>query len=136
LTVNTGSQLIRSGLLVGVLLWSGSILAQSVSDEPGKSSSARHDVILTLKIADKHSGLMLEAKKSVPQGSNAFQILQDTVAIKYKTYPDLGVFVTSICGIDAPQGMVWTFTIDSKWSTVGIGSLTLERDVVIEWATH
>jgi flavin-dependent dehydrogenase len=79
---------------------------------------------------------MLEAKISVPQGSNALQILRDTVVIKYRTYPDLGAFVTSLCGIDAPKGMVWTFTVDDKWSTVGIGSLTLERDTVIEWTTR
>ncbi len=79
---------------------------------------------------------MLEATRSVPQGSNALQILQDTVAVKYKTYPDLGAFVTSLCGVEAPEGMVWTFTVDDKWSAVGIGSLTLERDAVIEWTTH
>ena len=134
--MNTRTSRICPGLLLGVLLWSGSIAAQSMSDDAGKSSAPRHDVVLTLKIADKQSGLMLEAKKSVRQGSDAFQILQDTVAVKYKTYPDLGVFVTGLCGIDAPEGTVWTFTVDSKWSIVGIGSLKLERDVVIEWATR
>lgn len=122
-------------LLLGVLFWCGSMAAQSVSADR-KDSAARPAVVLTLKIFDKQSGLVLEAKKSVPHGSNAFQILQGTVAVKYKTDPTLGVFVTGLCGIDAPEGMVWTFTVDSNWSNVGIGNLALERDVVIEWTTR
>jgi GNAT superfamily N-acetyltransferase len=46
----------------------------------------------------------------------------------------LGAFVTSLCGIEAPEGKVWTFTVDDKWSKQGIGKVTLERDTVIEWA--
>jgi hypothetical protein len=130
------ASLIGSGVLVCVLLWIGSARAQSVTPDAGRAVAGRRAIVLTLKIADRQSGLMLEAKISVPQGSNALQILRDTVVIKYRTYPDLGAFVTSLCGIDAPKGMVWTFTVDDKWSTVGIGSLTLERDTVIEWTTH
>jgi hypothetical protein len=86
-----------------------------------------------LRITDTQSGLVLDARRSVPRGSNAFQVLRDTVAVKYKTFPKLGAFVTGLCGVDAPGGMVWTFSVDTRWSEVGIGSLTLERDTVIEW---
>ena len=75
-----------------------------------------------------------QATKAVPLGSNALQVLQDTIMVMYKTYPELGAFITSLCGIDAPEGKVWTFTVDDKWSNLGIGKVTLERDTVIEWA--
>jgi hypothetical protein len=136
LTVNARAALVGSSVLTAVLLWSASAAAQSVTPGPGKATSARHDVILTLRIADGQSGLTLEAKKPVPKGSNALQVLQDTVLVKYKTYPNLGAFVTSLCGIHPPKGFVWTFAVDNEWSTVGIGSLTLERDTVIEWKTR
>ena len=129
-----GSGMCVSLLLSGLLLWGPT--AARVSGEAGKRSAASHAVVLKLKISDRHSGLILDAKRSVPRGANAFQILQEIVAVKYKTYPDLGVFVTGLCGIDAPEGKVWTFKVDSKWSTVGIGRLTLERDVMIEWTTR
>ena len=128
--------LIGSALLAGVLLWTDSTAAQSGAADAGRDVAARRTIVLTLKIAERQSGLKLEAKKSVPQGSNALQILQDMVVVKYKTYPDLGAFVTGLCGTDAPEGMVWTFTVDDKWSTVGIGNLTLERNTVIEWTTR
>ncbi len=134
--MNARSALVVSGLLAGLLLGVGSLTAQSLGPDPEKRAAAGHDVILTLKIEDKKSGLTLEATKSVPRGSNALQVLQDTVLVKYKTYPDLGAFVTGLCGIDAPEGMVWTFEVDRKWSTVGIGSLVLDRDTLIEWATR
>jgi hypothetical protein len=121
-------------LLAGALLLTGQVVAQSAAKDAGKSVETRHSVLLTLKISDSPSGLTLMATKAVPLGSNALQVLQDTIMVKYKTYPELGAFVTSLCGIEAPEGKVWTFTVDDKWSKQGIGKVTLERDTVIEWA--
>ena len=121
-------------LLAGTLLSTGSLVAQSATKDAGKSVATKHSVVLTLRISDSPSGLALTATKAVPLGSNALEVLQDTIMVKYKTYPELGAFVTSLCGIDAPEGKVWTFTVDDKWSSVGIGKVTLERDTVIEWA--
>ena len=121
-------------LLAGALLSTGQVVAQSAAKDTGKSVDTKHSVLLTLKISDSPSGLTLTATKAVPLGSNALQVLQDTIMVKYKTYPELGAFVTSLCGIDAPEGKVWTFTVDDKWSNQGIGKVTLERDTVIEWA--
>ncbi len=121
-------------LLAGALLSTGQVVAQSAAKDAGKSVDTKHSVLLTLKISDSPSGLALTATKAVPLGSNALQVLQDTIMVKYKTYPELGAFVTSLCGIAAPEGKVWTFTVDDKWSNQGIGKVTLERDTVIEWA--
>jgi hypothetical protein len=110
------------------------VVAQSAAKDPGKSVDTKHSVLLTLKISDSPSGLAVTATKAVPLGSNALQVLQDTIMVKYKTYPEVGAFVTSLCGIDAPEGKVWTFTVDDKWSNLGIGKVMLERDTVIEWA--
>jgi hypothetical protein len=124
---------VGSGLLAAVILWPGSAASQ-VALDADKAVATTPSVVLTLSINDKESGLTVEVKKSVPKGSNAFQVLRDTVAVKHKTYPKLGAFVTGLCGVDAAKGRVWTFTVDTKWSEVGIESLTLERDTVIEWA--
>jgi Domain of unknown function (DUF4430) len=125
---------VGSGLLAAVILWPASAASQVALDaDAGKPVATTPSVVLTLKINDKESGLTVEAKKSVPKGSNAFQVLRDTVAVKYKTYPKLGAFVTGLCGVDAAKGKVWTLTVDTKWSKVGIERLTLEHDTVIEW---
>lgn len=119
-------------LLAALILWPGSLTSQAASDA-GKTVDVTPSVVLTLRINDKERGLSVEAKKPVPRGSNAFQVLRDTVAVKYKTYPKLGAFVTGLCGVDAAKGKVWTLTVDAQWSKVGIENLTLERDTVIEW---
>ena len=124
------------GLLFGVLLSTGRLSPQSVAADAGKGPDARQDVVLTLKIRDGRSGMSLEAKKTVPGGSNALEVMEGMVVVKSRRYPDVGTFVTSLCGVDAPKGMVWTFTIDSEWSKIGIGNVTLERDTVIEWETR
>ena len=123
-------------LLAGALLSTGQLVAQSSAKDAGTTVDTRHSVVLTLKVSDSPSGLALTATKAVPLGSNALQVLQDTIMVKYKTYPELGAFVTSLCGIDAPEGKVWTFMVDDKWSNQGIGKVTLERDTVIEWVMH
>ena len=93
----------------------GQLVAQSAAKDAGESGDTQQSVVLTLKISDSSSGLALTATKPVPRGSNALQVLQDTIMVKYKIYPELGAFVTSLCGIDAPKGKVWTFTDDDKW---------------------
>lgn len=129
--------LIGSGLLPVVLLWQSSVASPSAAAaDAGKVVAATEHVVLTLRITDTQSGLILDAKRSVAKGSNALQVLRDTVAVKYKTFPDLGAFVTGLCGVDAPPGMVWTFLVDTKWSKVGIERVTLEQDTVIEWKTR
>jgi hypothetical protein len=95
-----------------------------------------NDVTVTLKISDKRSGLSLEAKKAVAGGANAFDVLRHTVAITYKTDPELGPMVTGLCGVAAPKGYFWAAYVDGKLSQVGVGRLTLTRDTVIEWKTQ
>ena len=131
LIVSTGA---LGFLLAGALLSTDPLVAQSVAKDGGKSVDIKHSVVLTLKVSDSTNGLTLTATKAVPIGSNALQVLEATIMVKYKTYPELGAFVTSLCGVDAPEGKVWTFTVDDKWSSLGIGKVTLERDTVIEWA--
>jgi uncharacterized protein DUF4430 len=123
-------------LLLTTLILTGRVTAASAAQGAQTSPASKHDVVLTLKVSDSPRGLALTATKTVPAGSNALQVLQDTITVKVKTYPELGAFVTSLCGIDAPEGKVWTFTVDDKWSNLGIGKVTLERDTVIEWVMH
>ena len=121
-------------LLVGTLLLTSHVTGQAAAQGAEKPVASKHDVVLTLKISDSPSGLALTATKTVPAGSNALRVLQATIMVKVKTYPELGAFVTGLCGIEAPEGKVWTFTVDDKWSNLGIGKVTLKRDTVIEWA--
>ena len=80
----------------------------------GGAAASKKDVTITLKIADKTSGLTLEAKKDVPKDSNAFDLIRHTVALAYKTDAEGGPVVTSLCGVSAPKGYVWTCYIDDK----------------------
>jgi hypothetical protein len=108
----------------------------SAAAEQEKPRSGKVAITLTLKISDKPSGLTLEAKKLIPSGSNAFDVLRDIVKVKYKTFPKLGPLVTSLCGIDAPDGGFWALSIDGKYShDGGIASITLDKDTCVEWTT-
>ena len=120
--------------LLAILLFPGPVFSQVAgAADANKAAAASEQVVLTLRINDTKSGLTLDARRPVAKGSSAFEVLRETVAVKYKTFPKLGVFITGLCGVDAPHGKVWTFSVDGKWSDVGIGGLTLDRDTVIEW---
>src|SRR5438105_4069497 len=77
--------------------------------------------------------LTLEAKKVVPTGSSAFDVLRHTVSVNYKTDPALGPLVTGLCGVNAPRGFFWALYVDGELSTVGVGGLTLKKNAVLEW---
>jgi Domain of unknown function (DUF4430) len=98
-----------------------------------KETADKKDVTVTLKIADKTSGLSLEAKKTVAHDSNAFDAMRHVISITYKTDPELGPMVTGMCGVTAPRGCYWAVYVDGTFSKSGIGRLALTRDTVIEW---
>jgi hypothetical protein len=99
------------------------------------AAAEKKDVTVTLKIIDKTSGLTLEAKKTVPRDSNAFDVLRHTVALAYKTDAEGGPVVTSLCGVSPLKGLAWTCAIDGKPCKT-IGRATLTADAVIEWKTE
>jgi hypothetical protein len=103
------------------------------SPAAAEDAAGKNGVTLTLKISDKKTGFTLEAKKAVPSGSNAFDVLRHTVAVTYRSDPELGPLVTGLCGVTAPKGLSWMVYVDGKPSPVGIGRVTLTRDTVIEW---
>jgi hypothetical protein len=93
-------------------------------------------VEMHLKIRDEESGFTLEAKKSVPRGTSAFEALRQVVVVDYKRQPGFGQFITGLCGIEAQQDQFWALYINDKFSKQGIGSIKLVADTKIEWKTH
>ena len=43
------------------------------------------------------------------------------------------MFVTSLCGVAAPDGAFWTLTVNSVRAGIGISDLTIEEPVHIRW---
>jgi hypothetical protein len=98
----------------------------------GEAAVEKKNVTLTLKIGDKTSGLLLEAKKSVAKDSSAFDAIRHTIAMAYKTEPNLGPVVTSVCGVAPQKGYTWVCTVDGKLCE-SLGNLTLKADTKIEF---
>ena len=92
------------------------------------------NVTVTLKISDKASGLTLEAKKAVARGTSAFDAARHVVAMGYRTDPEIGPVVTSLCGVSPPKGSAWACRIDGQ-PCRNLGSVGLNADVTIEWKT-
>jgi hypothetical protein len=84
----------------------------------GEAAVDNKKVTITLKTSDKARGLSLEAKKSVAQDTNAFDAVRHTVAMAYKTDPDRGPIVTSLCVVAAAQGR-WLVGAEQKFDAVG-----------------
>jgi hypothetical protein len=101
---------------------------------PVASKAATVEMDLTIR--DEGSGFTLEAKKSVPRGTSAFEALRQVVVVDYKRQPGFGQFVTGLCGIEAPQDQFWALYIDDEFSKQGISSVKLVADTKIEWKTQ
>ena len=103
-------------------------------DTPKAGAAVKKDITVTLKITDKASDFTLEAKKQVTADSSAFDVLRHTVAVTYKTDVDGGPIVIGLCGVTPAKGQGWACTIDGK-PCKNIGSVSITKDVVIEWTT-
>lgn len=92
-------------------------------------------VAVHLEIRDEltDSDLEVSIRRKVATGTNAVDFMDEVVEVKYRRYPGVGVFVTSLCGIAAPKGSFWALSIDGERATKGISELSIERPVRIRW---
>jgi hypothetical protein len=119
--------------VTAVLLALGAPGRLPTSDAARAKEPAKKDVTVTLKIADKTSGLSLEAKKLVAPNSNAFDAVRHVVSMTYKTDAESGPVVTGLCGVTAPRGCFWAAYVDGSLAKSGIGRMSLTKDTMIEW---
>lgn len=79
------------------------------------------------------SGLAVSIHRDVTPGTDALAFIESVVAVEYRSYPGAGVFVTSLCGVAAPDGMFWELTIDGERAIRGIADLDIDADMHIRW---
>lgn len=130
----------QSAILLGVAVVAGLVwMLQSGPTSPGSLSHAKtlaasdKTVQLEMSIEDADSGLSVQVRRRVPVGTTALDAMQATVALETKEYADLGLFVTSLCGIKPPSGKFWSPTVNGKRSQVGIARIKIESDTRLDW---
>ena len=79
------------------------------------------------------SGLAVSIHRDIPHGTDALAFVESIVAVDYRRYPGVGVFITSLCGVAAPDGMFWALSVNGERATRGIADLRLEADTHIRW---
>ena len=79
------------------------------------------------------SGLAVTIRRDVAAGTDALALIESVVAVEYRRYPGAGVFVTSLCGVAAPDGAFWELTVDGERATRGIADLDIGADMHIRW---
>lgn len=92
-------------------------------------------VAVHLEIRDELTGSDLDVsiRRQVATGTNAVDFMDEVVAVEYRRYPGVGVFVTSLCGIAAPKGAFWALSINGERATKGISDLTINEPIRIRW---
>ena len=99
------------------------------------AAAAPATVAVHLEIRDEltASGLSVSIRRDVTPGTDALLFIESVVAVEYRNYPGAGVFVTSLCGVAAPDGMFWELTIGGERARRGIADLDIEADMHIRW---
>ncbi len=99
------------------------------------AAEATAQLAVHLDIRDEltDSGLAVSIRRNAPAGTSALAFMEDVVAMEYRRYPGVGVFVTSLCGVAAPDGAFWALTVNSVRAGIGISDLTIEEPVHIRW---
>ena len=92
-------------------------------------------VAVHLEIRDEltGSGLAVSIHRDIAPGTDALAHMESVVTVEYRRYPGVGVFVTALCGVAAPDGMFWALSVDGARSDRGIADLDIEADAHIRW---
>jgi len=95
-----------------------------------------------IKLYDAGGNVFLTTTKKVKVNTNAFDFLRHTIVVDFTTFPPNlsgpkpfpgGPFVNALAGVPPDSGTYWALYIDGKYSCVGISSITIEKDISIEW---
>ena len=99
------------------------------------AAAAPEPVSVHLEIRDEltASGLAVSVHRDITPGTDALKFIESVVAVQYRSYPGAGVFVTSLCGVAAPDGMFWELTINGERAKRGIAGLDIKADMHIRW---
>ncbi len=92
-------------------------------------------VAVHLEIRDELTGSDLEVsiRRNASVGTKGIDFMDEVVDMESRRYPGVGVFVTSLCGVEAPKGAFWALSIDSVRATKGISDLTINEPIRIRW---
>ncbi|GEM_PF-5730168 len=92
------------------------------------------NVTVYLKILFNGAGEDIFKNISVERGSTVFDVIRDNVdELRYKTYPGMGAYITSIGGVEEnkEKGLFWLFYVDGKLANVGVSSYQIDKSINI-----
>ena len=99
-------------------------------------------VTLTLNLYDGGAVPFLTATRPIAMNTNAFDALRSIVNVQFTTYPPNlagtppfpgGPFVTGLCGLRPANPKFWALYVDGNFSNVGIGAITITKDISIDF---
>ena len=92
-------------------------------------------VAVHLEIRDELTGSDLEVsiRRKATVGTKGIDFMDGVVDTEFRRYPGVGVFVTSLCGVEAPNGAFWALSVDGQRAKKGISELRIDRPVRIGW---
>jgi hypothetical protein len=144
----TAALLFMGGASIGHVIGFGAATAQEAATapqntqekarteaEPSKDGRAQApaDVRVAIRVYNRDGSILVEGRKRVPAKSNAFDVLREMINVEYRTFANLGVFVTGLAGVRPPEGYFWILYVDGKPSELGISNITITADTRIEW---
>lgn len=92
-------------------------------------------VAVSLEIRDELTGsdLKVSISRKASVGTKGIDFMDEVIDMESRRYPGVGVFVTSLCGVEAPKGAFWALSINGERAKKGISELSIERPVRIGW---
>ena len=91
-------------------------------------------VELRLKINHEEVGLQVDISKKVPQFGSGFDAIRRIVTLEFTHHPNSHLYITELCGIPAPNGHYWAFSVDGKPSTQTIDTVRTDKNTTLEFA--
>ena len=92
-------------------------------------------VAVHLEIRDELTGSDLEVSihRKATVGTKGIDFMNEVVDMESRRYPGVGVFVTNLCGVEAPKGAFWALSVNGERANKGISDITITEPIRIRW---
>ena len=102
---------------------------QQVQEQQGQGEET---VTVNFKYLDSEGKKILDKDVVVEKGSNAFEVLKQTVEVDVEMY-DFGPFVKGVGGVETPAGYYLALYVNGSYAERGISDYVIEDGMTIEW---
>ena len=123
-------------LIVLIVIWGLYVGLMQNYGLPITDKTQSSEIVTVLVKASDNGQIVLDKVIQVEKGSNAFEAMKKADPLLEFEEFSFGVMVNGINGVSPVENSFWALYINGEMAAVGISSVLVEGNMLIEWKTE